>query len=834
MAAPGKGMMIHMGRKILSILIAIMLLFSCATSVFAAEGEAHTEPHSHSESAHPMEPHSHGETEYPIEPHDHSHDHPHDHDYNHNHAHDDDCDHDHTHDDDCDHDHAHDDVKTGDVSDGEAPAPHPDEEVTEPELPETPPEDETPTSLPDEEETEPELPEVPPEQQEIPDYIVLETKSGAAIVMFGTPNELTEPIITPFLVGSRPCAFHECPNTVTVHTKYDFVCNSHKCSISGCSSPAYYMNPNKCQVHAGLTNIICQIYTPENPDNLCGKPSVGNGSICCWEHHCPGCFGIGSGNATICNICRQCWVPGCPNYSTCTNECNDHCPHTCKTHHQNHCLDCHNDPCICFPANPAINVRAWNNTDNSVSVDISSVRATEIELYTAGGVKFATLGGTSGTHIFRYNAAQNNGSYYVRVKNAKGYNSGSFPFFVSTLDVAAPVITKKTVHPDGSVWAASKTLAVTASDKTNATFSLRYADGSPVPGCPDKAGTANGSTFTVTWTITEQIAGPKNFRIMASDRWGYSSDTTVSVSGIDSIKPSKPLVSLSDSGDWQRQDVTVTISGSSADSGIACYQYRIDGGAWQTGSVVQITAEGIHTVEARAVSGAGLESDVASTVVKIDKTAPTASYILSPEGWTTESVTITLNPTDTGGSGLACVMLPTGEAVYEFGNIQLSVAQNGDYHFTLMDNAGNSSAVVVPVTNIAMLDVTVTLNAPFVISPDNDRLYAGEMLFQNHSNVPVNLTLQRMTAYGDSPELVGRDDKVWKSLSTADTKRYIALGFAGNGVNFWVDGQPQALGTIAKGGLASYSMQGRFGHAWERAESFLYGMTVKIAIAPQG
>jgi hypothetical protein len=235
-------MMIHMGRKILSILIAFMLLFSFATSVFAAESEAHAEPHSH------------GETEYPIEPHDYSHDHPHDHD----------CDH--AHDDDCDHDYAHGHAETGDAADGEAPAPHPGEEETGLELPEMPPEDETPASHPGEEETEPELPEAPPEQQEIPDYIVLETRSGAAIVMFGTPSDLPPPGISPFLVGSRPCAFHECPNTVTVHTKYDFVCNNHKCSISGCSSPAYYMNPNKCQVHAGLTNIICQIYTPGNPD----------------------------------------------------------------------------------------------------------------------------------------------------------------------------------------------------------------------------------------------------------------------------------------------------------------------------------------------------------------------------------------------------------------------------------------------------------------------------------------------------------------------------------------------------------------------------------------
>ena len=194
-------------------------------------------------------------------------------------------------------------------------------------------------------------------------------------------------------------------------------------------------------------------------------------------------------------------------------------------------------------------MKTWNTTDNSVAVDIASARVTEIELYTSSGVKFATLSGASGTYIFRHNAPQNNGSYYVRVKNAKDYNAGSYPFQVSTLDVAAPVITGNTVQPDNSIWAASKTLTVTATDKTNVTFSLRYADGSTVPGCPDKAGTANGSIFTAAWAITEQITSPKTFKIIASDRWGYSSESTIAVSGIDGQKPTKPSVSLSDTGD---------------------------------------------------------------------------------------------------------------------------------------------------------------------------------------------------------------------------------------------------------------------------------------------
>ena len=673
--------------------------------------------------------------------------------------------------------------------------------------------------------------EEPLTEQEAPDYSVLKTWSGIGLAVFGPPVEVPEPGIRPFLVGSRPCLFEGCPNSVVVTSKYCFVCNAHKCSVAGCPWVLYYSNPNRCQVHAGITNITCQVVEPEKYVGLCGKPSVGNGSPCCQEHHCPGCFGIGSGNGTLCDLCKQCWVPGCPNPSTCTNECNTHCPHTCKTHHQNHCTSCHADPCICYPADPAISVKSWNSSDNSVVVEISSARATQIELYTAAGVKFATISGASGTYTFRYNATQNNGSYYIRTKNAKGYNSGSFPFSISALDLAAPIISDKTVQPDNSTWATSKTITVTASDKTNVTFSLRYSDGSAVPNCPDQAGTISGSTFTAAWTLTEQITAAKTLRIIASDKWGYSSETVITVSGIDGIKPTKPAVLLSNGDGWHKEPVSVTISGSSAGSGISYYQYRIDGGGWLTGSSVQVSSEGIHTVEAKAISGAGLESDVVSVTVKIDKTSPTASYTLSPEGWTTEAAAISLTPSDSGGSSLASLTLPDGQTVYDFSMVQYIASQNGEYCFTLIDNAGNSAAIVVPVKNIAILDVTVTLNVPFVISPDDGRLYASPIAFQNNSNVPVMLTLQDMTAYGNAPELVARDAKAWETLTAAETKRYLALGFIGNGVDSWFDGQAYSLGVIEKGSTVSYAMQGRFGFAWEQAASFLYGMTVKVNIA---
>ena len=667
----------------------------------------------------------------------------------------------------------------------------------------------------------------PQAEQELP-YTILRTWDGKGIAVFG-PVEEPKPGIVPFIVGSRPCLFLNCPNSVTVTGKTSFVCNTHKCSVAGCPWVYWQTNPKLCQVHAGITNVTCQ--SVEDDGSLCGLPSVGGGSPCCWYHHCPGCFGLGNGNGTLCDLCRQCWVPGCPNPSTCTNECDLHCPHTCKVHHQNHCTTCHADPCVCYPTNPTITVKTWNSTDNSVAVDIASARATAIELYTAGGTLFATLSGASGTYTFRHNAAQKNGSYYIRVKNAKGYNSSNFPFTISTLDVVAPVITGKTVQPDNSVWASSKMLTVTATDMTNTIFSLRYADGSTVPSCPDKVGSASGSTFIAAWTLMEQLTAARTFKIIASDKWGYSSETTVTVSGIDNKKPAKPTVSLSNGEGWHKDNVTVTISGSSADSGVVYYQYRINGGVWQTGGTVVISPEGIHTVEAKAVSGVGLESDIESITVKIDKTAPTAIYSLSPEGWTTGEVIITLTSSDVGGSWLASVLLPDGRMVYDLSKIQYVAQQNGDFHFTVFDAAGNSAVVSVPVSNIAILDITATLAVPFTISPDSGKLYAGNISIVNNSNVPISVTLQSMTPCDGAPELVSPNAKAWSSLTASETERFLALGFIGNGVDVWADGQPRSLGTIGKGSNAGYAMQGRFGFAWEQAESFLYGMAIKITIA---
>jgi large repetitive protein len=96
--------------------------------------------------------------------------------------------------------------------------------------------------------------------------------------------------------------------------------------------------------------------------------------------------------------------------------------------------------------------------------------------------------------------------------------------------------------------------------------------------------------------------------------------------------------------------VTVTLSASDEHgalpvSGVAATHYRVDGGTWQTGTSVQVTGEGEHTVRYYSTDNAGNDEAVkTSTTVSIATTPPGASSDDAPTGWVSRPVTVTLAP----------------------------------------------------------------------------------------------------------------------------------------------------------------------------------------------
>ncbi|GAB4506088.1 MAG: hypothetical protein Kow00123_02260 [Anaerolineales bacterium] len=114
------------------------------------------------------------------------------------------------------------------------------------------------------------------------------------------------------------------------------------------------------------------------------------------------------------------------------------------------------------------------------------------------------------------------------------------------------------------------------------------------------------------------------------------------------------LVGTLGSENWYISPVTVTLTATDTLSGLAAVRYRVDGGAWQVGTSVAVSADGDHTVAYKATDVAGNESSVITVSFRIDRTAPFVSFIPTGSFQTSTSFTISWAGTDPSpGSGLA-------------------------------------------------------------------------------------------------------------------------------------------------------------------------------------
>jgi hypothetical protein len=66
-------------------------------------------------------------------------------------------------------------------------------------------------------------------------------------------------------------------------------------------------------------------------------------------------------------------------------------------------------------------------------------------------------------------------------------------------------------------------------------------------------------------------------------------------------------------------------------SGLAAIEFRLDGGSWQTGTELTVSADGDHTVEMRATDNAG-NVTTATRSFKLDTTPPHSAFSNPPEG----------------------------------------------------------------------------------------------------------------------------------------------------------------------------------------------------------
>lgn len=206
--------------------------------------------------------------------------------------------------------------------------------------------------------------------------------------------------------------------------------------------------------------------------------------------------------------------------------------------------------------------------------------------------------------------------------------------------------------------------------------------------------------------------------------------TYVSSNGLvlDSTAATAPVVTTNGytPGAWTNGDVVFTISGSTALSGIAKYQYSIDDGASWTdltvtdgGATLTVSddseTETGTTYIFRAVSNSGVEGIKSDAVtVKIDKTEPAITVSDYDTAGYLQSDTVTITPV-TGVSGIVSVTVSkdNGEAadITESYRSGYGVTENGAYTFTVTNGAGVAATESITYTNIDRATPVVALTA---------------------------------------------------------------------------------------------------------------------------
>ena len=320
------------------------------------------------------------------------------------------------------------------------------------------------------------------------------------------------------------------------------------------------------------------------------------------------------------------------------------------------------------------------------------------------------------------------------------------------------------------------TVTITATDEGSGVKEISYQLGDD-----GELQTVVAENGKITFTVEPEFKGNiKN--VTATDNAGNTSE------GIDyeyfAVEKNKPADVTVDtngyvSGKWTNGDVSITVSGSTATSGIAKYQYSTDGGqSWHDMTATEKTdataTDPLNVTEAqlvvsnsgtadyifRAVSNAGNESASSNPVaVKIDKVQPTIAAIGNTDYYLTgDIIEITAGA---GCSGITKVEVQAGNDSWtDITDSYLSgytVTANGTYTFRVTNGAGVTASTSITYDKLDSVKPVV-----FV---DSDEYISG-----NWTNKNVTLSLSNTAAnLGTTTIQYKVDDGNWQICNGAIT-----------------------------------------------------------------
>ena len=332
-----------------------------------------------------------------------------------------------------------------------------------------------------------------------------------------------------------------------------------------------------------------------------------------------------------------------------------------------------------------------------------------------------------------------NAIYSFKAVSEAMVESAEVPFTVKR-DTSAPINTTISYEKDGwkqflntitfgLFFKDTVNVKLAATDTTSGVKEFKYI----LDGAPQTVSAENGSA---TFQIAPQYKGNIS-AVKAIDNAGNESEITATqYFAVDKVAPAAPTVDFGayTANTWTPDNVTFTVSGATATSGISTYQYSTDNGkSWNDMIAAEKTAatatepynvtKATLTVSAdangsnyifRALSNAGNEGATSNKiVVKIDKAAPTIS-VSGDTSTFKQSDTVTVTAA-AGISGISKVEVQKdGDAFVDITSSYNSgyvVTANGTYTFRITNGAGVTKTHSITYANIDRAKPTVSIDS---------------------------------------------------------------------------------------------------------------------------
>ncbi|MDA0182875.1 Ig-like domain repeat protein [Solirubrobacter phytolaccae] len=268
----------------------------------------------------------------------------------------------------------------------------------------------------------------------------------------------------------------------------------------------------------------------------------------------------------------------------------------------------------------------------------------------------------------------------TRFFDGDGHDSGWKTQYVR-IDTAVPVDTT-TVSP---VWLSRNSLDVnlTATDASPGSTVSRIEyrlDGVP--------GTVNGPSGIVPVTG----AGEHELETRAFDVAGNTSGWFSRVVRLDPDAPTN-TTPLADTG-WRQNAYGVRLNGTDSNSGVASLDWRVDGGAWNSGGInatnAYVSGDGSHTLTTRVKDVAGNMSAPRDETIRIDSVKPTDTTTVPGTVGNGRKINVTATDALSGPSGSVEWQLDNGAVK---SSLQATITGIGPHVLKtrVQDNAGNWS-----------------------------------------------------------------------------------------------------------------------------------------------